>query len=286
MDLIVRVNDSKLFWDCKGYLSFTNSPFYGHKNLSAVDLYPREGCTEAESPSEGIVKFAEKLKIIDDYLIILQTAPDVYVKILHVKPCVDIGCKVSIGDMLGRYHWSPFFNPWTDFHMHVELRPSGDLFRARGAYELNIYSILNRIENSIDNGFEDIFRVVDFNERYYLLKNEKMIKPYTTPFTLKLGNSHYFLDGGIPHYGHGALICPSKDTCKIPNNFRVDFRRSQYIHFKCDNDHVSLRNSLWKGISAFINRPFLKLIPLRSYGNDLEIGSEISLKEISRGIPF
>lgn len=245
-----------------------------------MDLYPEYGCEEAESPTKGTVKIAERLKIMDDYLIVLKTDSDSFIKILHVKPCVDIGCEISVGDILGRFHWSPFFNPWTDLHMHVELRPSWDLIRARGGYELNINPIITYMENYNGNDLEVTFRVVEVNERYYLLENERKIKPYTTPFALRLGNSSYFLDGGVPHYGHGALLCYSNDTCEITNNIRADFRRKKYIHFKCHSNPLYMNGSLWRGVGAFINRPFLKLIPLQPCKNSLQIGSELSLKEL------
>jgi hypothetical protein len=98
-----------------------------------VDLYPGRGLEAARSPIEGTVLEARKLKLMNDYIMVVATGViGACVKILHVEPEVEVGDHLAPGDVMGRLVRSPFFNFWTDRHMHVEVRSPEDRLRAKG----------------------------------------------------------------------------------------------------------------------------------------------------------
>ena len=52
------------------------------------------------------------------------------------KPPVKEGDEIDVGTPLGCLIRDGFFHPWTDPHIHVELRSRSDPIRATGGYPL------------------------------------------------------------------------------------------------------------------------------------------------------
>ncbi len=118
------------------FVSFFSSPYPPHVMSRALDLSTSfEFGDEALSPVEGIV---EKIVRFDagpgpyskyDYVLLLRSGTR-WVKIMHVEPCVAVNEKVFVGDPIGRYIRTNFFDRHHAPHMHIEvlrdrsLRPS------------------------------------------------------------------------------------------------------------------------------------------------------------------
>ena len=149
--------------ECKGveirvprscWFSFFNSPYPAHKSSSAIDIYFPD--LEALFPAdEGLVLEVERFECPRfrsdadgfDYLTIIKVGEDAVFKILHVKPKVEPGERVSLGDYIGDLWVSGYFYPWSDLHMHVEVRPPNDAKRALGAFRLDVSPAIKLISN-------------------------------------------------------------------------------------------------------------------------------------------
>jgi len=262
---IAKFEDTYLYAPKKSYYSFFNSPYIGHRSATAVDVYSSTPMLPIE---EGKVKEIRKVnppRHIDadlDYLIIIQFY-DLCLKVLHVRPDVKIGEKLYLGDSLGQHIRSGFFRKWSDNHAHYELRKCNDAYRARGAYPLKPI-IIKDIPVSLNNEFI----VMEKKEEYLWLKSIKKSRKGMTP----LGGSSYWIEGGIPHYGYGAIfgkfeklsfwgleLSPQKiyeDIALFSTNFKI----------KANGKEV-------KGIGVYCRNPRIKLI-----GGNFDVGERIRLK--------
>jgi hypothetical protein len=287
---IAESNGIKLYSENEWFFSFTNSPYYSHKQLSSIDIYPKRGVTSAFSPVEGTVIEARKLKLMDDYFLAIKTGNrETCVKILHVKPTVRVGEHLKLGDEIGQFIWSPFFDFWTDLHMHLEVRPLDDRLRAGGAYPIDPKFSL--IKNSRRKKTPNSFRVEKKSDRYVLLVSESEVSIFSTPVTLQFNDLQFSLEGGLPHYGHGAFWTQCKEIPKetqesLKRSIQIDFLRKGYIHFFCSYSEPVIKGVYYKGIGLYLNDPHIKIIPRRFGGVGLEIDDEIFEDEILRSIKF
>ena len=161
--------------------------------------------------SKGVVKDIVRIPsnsnsngVMDEWVIIISLGGggDV-LKILHVKPTIRKGEKLYLGDQLGEFVRTYHFFPWTEPHMHVELRKASDPLRALGGYklipELELLNILERYECRV----REVFVVRYVGGSYYLLKPMGGGYPCA-----QVSGVNGFLDGGIPHYGHASVLMP------------------------------------------------------------------------------
>lgn len=274
-----------------GFFSFTNSPYYAHRRLSAVDIYPPRGTLEALSPVEGKVKFVKAISQGRDHAIVLESLddPNVSVKMLHVEPGLGLkpGDKVGVGEGLGWIVWSPFYDFWTDPHIHVEVRPAMDPLRARGGFELDLKALTEKlIFNPPEEGGEPsltTLRVEEANERYALLRAPGGTPGLASPVQLSLEGFTGYLEGGIPHYGHCAAIGrggkPEGAHLKILGvDAFPDYYRRGYLHFKCERVRVSVNGEPYRGLSVYMSDRYVKLIPLEIGRMSLREGDEATVK--------
>jgi len=156
--------------------------------MRAVDIY----CSEPYSPVDGRVVLTKQVRYRNGVEHVIVVRGDVAVKILHVLPCVSPGDSLEAGDPIGEFHASPYFHPWTDPHMHVEVRPETDPLRCRGGLELR-----HRIPRPHSRCALD--RVISTEEHYSLvgLRCSGRSAGYS---------EHGVLDGGWPHYGYGGAF--------------------------------------------------------------------------------
>ena len=182
----------------ENFFSFANSPYYAHERISAVDVYPPRGELEALSPVEGPVLFVKPLSSGKDYALTIKVGEGLCVKILHVKPRVKTGEKVRVGDYLGKIVWSPFYNFWTDRHMHVEVRPIADPLRARGGFELDVSPLLAkmRLESLQASRGPRPFKVDLVKSEYALLKTPGGEAAFASPIAVKGGGFVGYVEGG------------------------------------------------------------------------------------------
>ncbi|MCX8169417.1 MAG: hypothetical protein N3E39_04375 [Candidatus Methanomethylicia archaeon] len=271
--------------DC--WFSFFNSPYPAHKSTTAIDIYYT--CNEGLMPlDEGIVlevkRFECPIKRIDasniDYLILVKVSSGVVLKILHVKPTVKPGERIYLGDPLGKMIISGFFSPWSDLHMHLEVRDIRDPYRALGAFELDISKTVNSLINPIYN-VDMLFYVEDVYRNYVWLKPSNIVNGFQCGLALMIDKNIFWVDGGIPHYGYGSILGFS-GFGYVYSTFG-DIVGSIY-HYKFNYSifkssciiSTSPFNLKVIGIGSYIGMPFLKLILLDD-GSKLKIGDSINI---------
>lgn len=270
----------------ENFFSFANSPYYAHERISAVDVYPPRGELEALSPVEGPVLFVKPLSSGKDYALTIKVGEGLCVKILHVKPRVKTGEKVRVGDYLGKIVWSPFYNFWTDRHMHVEVRPIADPLRARGGFELDVSPLLAkmRLESLQASRGPRPFKVDLVKSEYALLKTPGGEAAFASPIAVKGGGFVGYVEGGLPHYGHGALVGTIGQPAgalpfpELGGRATVDYVRRGYVHFRCERGRIRVDGKEYKGLSVYINDRWLKLVPVKPGGVEVKEGDELLLK--------
>jgi len=197
-----------------GRISFFNSPYHMHFELSAVDIYPE--AMFAPSPVAGKVvairKFvAPKPKYFQaprhDYIIAIQPpqAEANVVRVLHVIPSVELGQKVEVGDQLGEILRSGFYDFWTDLHLHVEIRRKEDFIRARGGMPLEPRLGEVKLINEPKTNFKA--KIVLHKPEYVLLQGAPLARVGNfIGLAASVGGQPGILDGGLPYYGWGAVM--------------------------------------------------------------------------------
>jgi len=177
--------------------SFFNSPYPAHKQGKAIDIY------SSLSPVDGRVKKIIKLKLSHDYVILIECSenPEIFAKILHIKPSVKPGEKLGVGDQLGSFIRSKFFDPWTDNHIHLELRKKDDPVRTRGGYRL----IAVKKTEILTGKIKIDVRIESLSNSYITASlSEKHFIKAGKFYGLKYKDS--IICGGLPHYGFGGML--------------------------------------------------------------------------------
>lgn len=272
----------------KGFFSISNSPYHAHKRGSAIDVYPPRGSREAISPVEGKVLLTRPIFSGLDSVTLIEPEGqrEVCLKILHVRPALNVGEKIGVGDYLGEIVWSPFYSFWTDYHMHLEIRPITDPLRARRSHEINLTGILEKMHFSSRQRSEQqelTFSVEIVRNRYVLLKNPNRGSPLSSPFIARVGDFKGYLEGGIPHYGHGALVGAGKlqdgqELTVMGIKMHLDHQRQGYFHFCHEKKDVLVNNEIYRGMSINFNDEYLKLIPVEPGKTSLEEGEEVIIE--------
>ncbi len=218
---LIAKHGVEIYANNDSFITFLNSPFISHRELKAVDIFPsNRKIGYVNSPVYGKVIDHRIHRMrkngMEEHVLIIES-DEFYVKILHVKPVVNVGETVDPNEILGELFISPYFRPWTDPHIHVEIRNKNDYLRARGGLVLEIE----------DNKITENFSLTDeiILKDWYILRK---VKP------LKYGNfygagDYSIIDGGFPHYKFGFLLGPKKpyflgrEIGKVNENSLVEF---------------------------------------------------------------
>ncbi len=298
---IIKTEDARVSIFQGNHFTIGTSPYYAHQHGLAIDIYQNLSLDnyDAISPVSGKVIKTKKLiaprakfkgGIDNDYIIIIQNSDtsDVVYKILHVKPKVQVGDQLEIGDYIGTTIRNGYFAYWSSPHLHLEIRPRDDAIRARGGkdFSLNIEKNKKLEKSSSKNQFKEIpleihsvypeFLLAKLPTKYYHL-----IKPF---YGIKgnTGNMNCILDGGIPHYKYGTIISQHESIMdsfnsvyfgqheigslqEVRGNF--GFINFNHVKFLLDNKEI-------RGISLFLANfpPLIKLIPYNK--DEISINSE------------
>ncbi|MEM2136592.1 MAG: hypothetical protein QXX09_03080 [Candidatus Methanomethylicia archaeon] len=233
---------------------------------------------------EGVVLEVERfecpIKRLDalphDYLILIKVSSNIILKVLHVKPSVNPGEKVFLGDSLGRIIVSGFLSPWSDIHMHLEFRDFHDPYRALGAFKLDISKTINALSNP--KGFLNTFVVDDVFDQYILLKSS-YLNNFQCGLAVRVGDEYYWVDGGIPHYNYGSILGFNGlgNVHYINDEYMgsIFFRDKYYSLFK-PSCILFLNGVKVKGVGSYIGLPKLKVI-LAKEDHDFRVGDIVHL---------
>jgi len=232
----------------RGYRKFSlyNSPYPAHDSGSAIDLYP--ATNEGVSPVAGTVVETETVRAPDrpyahddEYLILVEVdversgrfasgtdadesrPDDLVARILHVRPRVEPGDTVAVGDSLGEMIRSGFFAPWVANHVHLGFRrPTQNLYRADGSLSVAADVAVEPVR------WDGVGTVVETGETYALLDApahpapgdrfagisgtvgaDRSTPPAESDFA---GGTPVVLDGGFAHYAAGGALSDAAGT--------------------------------------------------------------------------
>jgi hypothetical protein len=189
--------------------SLYNSPFDAHGEGCAIDLYPEGG--RAPSPVAGDVIDTKTVQAPpkpyaaeEDHLILVDTG-DYVARLLHVKPRVEAGDSVAVGDDLGELVRAGFFAPWVPNHIHLGFREyDADPYRAAGSLQVEVGVEIEPL------AWDGTGTVVESGETWARLDSPTHPAPGERFVGLAAGSdtgdTTAVLDGGLPHYEWGGLL--------------------------------------------------------------------------------
>ncbi|ACJ15784.1 hypothetical protein TON_0299 [Thermococcus onnurineus NA1] len=245
--------------------SFYNSPYPAHKLGTAVDVYfPEKALFPLE---EGIVEGIKKVRtpahvpIREDYVMIFRIG-EFCLKVLHVKPTVKVGEKVALGDEIGEMTVSGFYMPWSDRHVHFELRSCENPYRARGAFQIRP-ELLRLVPTAEGREFE----VVERRENYCWIVPTRRGKENLTPIAF---NDHP-IEGGLPHYHYGAVFGNTEKVRVLNVELPAQQISSGASIFRADFE-IMANGEKAIGVGIYCNQEKLKLV-----GGNFEEGEIIVL---------
>lgn len=211
MKLAATYKDIRLMAPDDAMLSFFKSPFAAHETGSAVDIAYEDFSEGALSPVDGVVVDIRKFNTptpfknrdFKEYLTAIRCG-EFIVKILHVKPDVEIGERIRCGEEFGTFIKSGYFYFWNFSHLHVEIRMPDDYLRASNNMPLDIpvgavSSPKDNVGVGVNGVFEFCGEVVFSDERYALVDCPN----YSSGGDLNgYAANGYLLDGFIPADEH------------------------------------------------------------------------------------
>ncbi|MPW39646.1 hypothetical protein GBV73_08170 [Thermococcus sp. 101 C5] len=241
--------------------SFFDTPYIGHRLGRAVDVYFEDKALfpfeEGKLVEVKKIKTPRYISVEHDYLTLFKVG-DFCLKVLHVKPELEVGERVTLGDEIGRLIYSGFFSPWSDKHAHFELRRCEDPYRARGGLVV-FPKVMSLVPTA--KGIE--FEVVEKTSQYLWLKPLKRGKEGMTPF----GN----VEGGLPHYRYGAIFNGSEARLFGRVVKAEEILENRAGIFKA-NFGVLANGKMVKGVGVYCNEGRVKLI-----GGEFEVGDVVEL---------
>ncbi len=293
------------------YFSYFNSPYIGHDNGSAIDIYPKhqEWGGTVETPVSGKIVKIKKMRMgrpkqfpTHDYdygigILPEESETDI-VRIMHCEPTVAEGEYVTLGDYIGNAIRSRYFNYWTGPHYHVEVQPLNSFQRSSKSYPLELeYQFESKRPTDAHKDIEFLVKSVTDDHIVGFAENLE----YATIgglVGLSVANEESevvgILDGGVSHYKIGGVI----GTAELNQGTCVNLLNSPIGTIRNTKSGVSvfrrgpsittfLDNTALRGLSCFIyskhhmkkNVPQLILIP-KLYGQFKRLFNEGDLCEL------
>lgn len=309
MKLAAKYQDIRLMAPDDAMISFFKSPFAAHETGSAVDIVYGDFSKGAHSPVDGVVvdirEFDTPTPFKDrdfkEYLTAIRCG-EFIVKILHVKPSVEIGDRVRCGEEFGTFIKSGYFYFWNFSHLHVEVRMPDDYLRASNNMSLDIPvgTVIpsknggegeGEGEGRINDAFEFSGEVVFSDKRYALID----CPDHSSGGDLNGYSANgYLLDGFIPADEHAlhrfGLIGNGENnqSSELPFDSFKSIGNSHMVH----SSSVDLKvfdgggHKLPVAGASFIlffGNPLIKLIPTR-YGEYLpQCGEQVCIQIKTKG---
>ncbi len=134
----------------------------------------------------------------------IDAADGLVARVLHVRPTVEAGETVDVGDSLGPMVRSGFFAPWVANHVHVGFRRAGqNLHRAGGSLPVVADVDVEPL------AWDGVGTVVETGDTYALLDAPTHPAPGERFAGISgvLGDGErVVLDGGLAHYAGGGAL--------------------------------------------------------------------------------
>ncbi len=307
---IVKTEDIRVSIPKDSHFSVGTSPYYAHQHGLAIDIYQFLTLENYDvlSPISGRILKIKKLAApkprfkggVDvDYLILISNPnnSETVWKLMHVKPAVNEGEKVGVGDVLGMTIRNGYFAYWSSPHLHLELRSINDAIRARGGKSFSL--AIEKKENSQKSREElSINQIpIEIYSIYPEMILAKLPKQFYNNFYPiygirgKINNIECILDGGIPHYKIGTAIFAQNYSSDrlypvlLGNNKigRIHEINENFGFYKFDNVKSLINDKEIRGLSLYLANflPLIKIIPYKKNQFSFKPKSTQYLKLIS-----
>ena len=223
MQVIGEAKGIKIHSPEDAYFSYFNSPYPGHTQAAAIDIYPYhlEWGGPVASPVSGKIVRIKKIKMgrkkefpteVFDYVIAIQpegTEANI-VRIMHCKPSLKEGEIVDLRDTIGSTIRSRYFNYWTGPHYHVEIMHLDSFPRSTQSYPLELPFRFDSI-TARDTATDVEFLVESVTEDHIIGYPKSLSITSIGGFcglSAFDGESKIvgIIDGGLSHYKHGGII--------------------------------------------------------------------------------
>jgi len=256
--------------------SLYNSPFAAHDEGCAIDLYPAG--PRAPAPVAGEVLDTKRVRAPPkayaaehDYLILVDTG-DYIARLLHVKPGVNVGERVDVGDDLGELVRAGFFAPWVPNHIHLGFRAvDANPYRAAGSLPLEAGAEVEPLS------WDGTGTVVETGETWARLDSPTHPAPGERFVGLAAGNGDSSgtaaLDGGLPHYEWGGLLGVEDGTVHLAGQ-RVGTADGRTVGW--DDITVLANGDPVTGVALFCSRDDAG-VKLVGEGVDLAVGERVEV---------
>lgn len=285
---IVHMNDLQVSIPQTSHFTIGTSPYYAHQHGLAIDIYNNLSIENYEvlSPISGKIlkiksliapkpRFSEGIN--RDYLILIKNPlnSDIVWKTMHVKPNLNVGDRIDVGDPLGTTIRNGYFAYWSSPHLHLEVRPSKDPIRARGGKDFSLaVELRDQFEESCEsNEFKNIpVEIQSVYPEFILCRLPEHFYHKIYPiYGLKVRKGHIdcILDGGIPHYKIGTII--SDKDFKTKNSISLGSKiigtlneiKGQFGFFNFNPVKFFINDIEIRGISLYLAnfKPLIKMIP-------------------------
>ncbi|WP_276249475.1 hypothetical protein [Haloarcula rara] len=229
--------------------SLYNSPFEAHDEGCAIDLYP-DGA-RAPSPVAGEILDTKTVRAPPkayaaehDYLILVDTGDHV-ARLLHVKPGVEAGDRVAVGEDLGELVRAGFFAPWVPNHIHLGFRAAdANPYRAAGSLP---------VEAGVDVeplAWDGTGTVAETGETWARLDSPTHPAPGERFVGLAAGGAGV-LDGGLPHYDWGGALGGEDGTVHLAGQ-RVGVAEGRTVAW--DDRRILANGEPVTGVALFCSR--------------------------------
>lgn len=258
------------------YFSYFNSPYVGHKQGAAVDIYPahRTWGETVLSPASGTIVDIRQMKMGRprefpteevDFAIGIQPSPDddALVRIMHCAPDVVVGDTVDAGDHIGTTLRSRFFQFWTGPHYHVEVLNRDDFNRASKSRRLSI-SMGRVTSNPVKRRNTLTAEVLSVSPDRVIVHSKDLPRASSRDLVGLAGGTADcgvtgILDGGFSYYDHSGLV-GNGDLARGCLLFllshcvgELDFTFCDAHHFARTGDlDVTVDDSRVRGLSSFV----------------------------------
>ncbi len=205
------------------YFSYFNSPYTGHSQAAAIDIYPyhQKWGGPVPSPVSGKVVRIQKTKMGRkkefpteefDYGIAIQPEgmKARVVRIMHCKPLLKEGDTIDLGDTIGSTIRSRYFNYWTGPHYHVEIMHLDSFQRSTRSYPLEFPFRFESIRTN--ETLTEMEFIVESVTKDHIIGYPKNLPTSSIGHFVGLSafdiesNIVGLLDGGLSHYKHGGVI--------------------------------------------------------------------------------
>lgn len=223
MRLICSAKGIGLYAPEDSYISFSNSPYIGHRTQTAIDIYPaiQEWGAQIPSPIHGRIVELRKMKMGKerefptddyDYAIGIQSESEVdeIVRVLHCRPNIELGELIEKGDSLGEAIRSRYFNYWTGPHAHVDILHKSNFARSSKSYQLEI-PVCKKVQSSgIPQSTLECTVLKVSADFIVAVSKDAQITRIDNYFghcgIISNGFQEGIIDAGFPHYKHGGFM--------------------------------------------------------------------------------